>query len=817
MTAVQFWWLWVGALGAGMVSAQAPTGPVVSPRGVVNAFTQQPAPSVAAPGGIIHVNGLNLGPPGGVKAAGTSLPTQLGDLPVEVLLNGKPIPLFSADPERIVAQVPWEAEAGLAQVVVRRGGNESKPARVPINALAPSLRSSGDDGYGEVAGRLSGQVLTVSAFGLGPTQPRINSGEPGPEDPPARPRLAVEAFVGGLPARVTAALSKDRVGEFDLRIQVPAGAQSGDVITVLAGNRTSGMRPANRTTYQRLGAAELQFMRSPEGAPEFRALISSDLRGNFLIASGARQEDGCYPSYLFDAAQKKVTKIEECLTAAARNAALPVVAATEGAALAALVGPPAGDPQTGITSKVLLFHPAKDPMRVELEAAVSELRAVAGGDFEAVAPGTPPRRFAIDSETGEVQSAAVAAGAGIASLPGAVALKIDLGDGITHVLGAVGLPQNLFAVIAGDDANHPTKAKVALLNAKGEVQGSRDFPNGWVPLVAPLPPAAAAGLPGAAALTGLRRLSINLDQEEGVFYVLVRRSDNSNHALAVFAATDTPAKLVNLPEGWFVAACSPSIPLYNLELSRKLAFLGSNVAEPEFKDPCPGIGFLLLDLETQTVTAVPLPGQGQFDTDAAASGDVNDYIYGSNTDPARRNTADTLFVLDSVTASAFRVDLLAGVTTFAGLRPVPAMNALIASAMNRQVGDAGLVVFDLDRAEARVLPVPEGFATVNLVEVFTTTRKLVARGIKATGSQYLIYDLLTGDLLMPENPPGVASVGGPPPRAAQQPAQPPGGGSPAQPQAPQIQQRANAKANTVAGFAYSSEGKQLGVVVLRVP
>jgi len=418
----------------------------------------------------------------------------------------------------------------------------------------------------------------------------------------------------------------------------------------------------------------------------------------------------------------------------------------------------------------------------------------------------------------------VAGGGGV---PAAVPGKLDLGDGVTQVLALLVLPPNQIVVIAGDDADQPRKAKIAVLNAKGEVLAAKDFPEGWVPLVAPLPPRAGvqpAVQPAVAVAAGLRRLSVNLDQEKGVFYVLVRSVDNSKHALAAFASVEAPPKLLNLPEGWFVAACSSSIPLYNLELPRKLAYLGSNLAETELKDPCPGIGFLLLDLETQKITAVPLPGQGQFDADGAASGDVNDYVFGSNTDPERRNTADTLFVLDSVTASAFRMDLPAGVTTFAAPRPAPAMNALIAQAMNRTAGDAGLVVFDLERAEARVLPVPEGFAVINLLEVFTTTRKLVARGIKggaAPGTQYLIYDLLTGDLLMPPNPEGVASVGGPAPRAGQAAGgggqQLPGGGTPAQPQTPSIQQRPNAKANTVTGFAYSGEGKQLGVVVLRVP
>ncbi|MBM3748450.1 MAG: hypothetical protein FJW34_21940, partial [Acidobacteria bacterium] len=513
-------------LCAGTVCAQAPTGPVISPRGVINAFTQQPAPSTAPQGGIIHILGLNLGPPGGVKSTGAPLPVQLGDPPIEVLINGKQAPLLSAQPERIVAQIPWEADPGLAQVVVRRGGIESKPARVIINALAPSVRTEAGAGFGEVFGQLKGEALTFTGFGLGPTQPRVATGEAAPEDPPTRPRLPVAAFVGGLPARAAAVLSKERVGEFDIRIQVPAGAQPGDILTLTAGNSSTGVRSANRATYQKLSAAELQYVPAPTGAPEFRSLVTSDLRGSFVIASAARQENGCYPSFVFDLARRRADKIEECLTTPARNAATPVVAGTDGSALAALAGPPVAEPPAGISSKVMLFSPVRDAMTVELEAAASNLVSAPGGDFEAVLPGTPPQRVLIDSETGETQVAAPAAGGG--TQPAQInlaALKIDLGDGLTHVLGLAGLPQNQFAVIVADDADNPKKAKIAVLNPRGEVLGTVDFPDGWAPLVAPPPPQRPAAQAGGAAV-GLRRISVNFDPQKGVFYVLVRTPDN---------------------------------------------------------------------------------------------------------------------------------------------------------------------------------------------------------------------------------------------------------------------------------------------------
>src|SRR5260370_2682375 len=99
------------------------------------------------------------------------------------------------------------------------------------------------------------------------------------------------------------------------------------------------------------------------------------------------------------------------------------------------------------------------------------------------------------------------------------------------------------------------------------------------------------------------------------------------------------------------------------------------------------------------------------------------------------------------------------------------MGIAIGGGRNRVADDGGFVIFDIGQAATRVLPVPDGFATAQLVAVYPTTRKLLGRGVNTgdTGSQYLIYDLITGDLQMPPNPDGVAFVGAAP---AQTPAGP---------------------------------------------
>ena len=124
-------------------------------------------------------------------------------------------------------------------------------------------------------------------------------------------------------------------------------------------------------------------------------------------------------------------------------------------------------------------------------------------------------------------------------------------------------------------------------------------------------------------------------------------------------------------------------------------------------------------------------------------------------------------------------------------------------------GDAGLVIFDLERTESRLLSTPEGFATINFIGLLPTQRKLVARGIKTgnTGSQLLIYNLDTRDLEVIANPDGVAWAGSPPAQNVP--------GAPQQ-QAINVPIRVNQKASTIEAITYAADRKQVGAIVVRV-
>lgn len=765
---------------------------MIDPRGVRNALTQEPAPARVGLGGLMQIEGPRLGPLEPVTAAAALWPLELGG--VKVFVNNRPAAIYSAKPGLVIAQAPPDAPTGLADVVVEQNGQRSRPARVYLDERRPSVKTENGRGWGRPASPQAGTALTLTASGLGATDPALGAGEAGT----AKPKANVAVFVGGIPAEASAAASATRPGEFEIRVQAPAGARPGDVISVLVERMA-----ANRTVYRSLAAPEVQFLALPEGAPELRFLTDTDLNGNFLMATGARDDAGCYPAVTFDFGVGRAANVEGCLTAPTKDAASPLVAPAEGAAIGALAGPPQGEAPQPVSSELRIFSPGREPMAVSLPAPASQLAAAGGGDFTAVMPGSPPKAVTVDGLTGEVTEgrAGAGAGGGAGAIPAGLQVEID---GLATVLAFTQINQGRVAVIVGDSASEPTRAKMAVVMlGSGEVVVSKDFPEGWLPLMGAQNPARPAGAPAQQA-----RVSATYDAARRVWYALARTADNARHGFAAFTFDSAGPKALAFPDGWFAATCTPNVRIFNLELSRRAALVGTTTPETSFKQLCPATGFLALDLVNQTVTAAALPVNAQLNSGSA--GEINDYVYATDIDPSRRGQiADTLFVLDGVTASPFTLSLPPGVDGFQGLRPVPELSALVGAAASRTAGDQGLIVFKLDEGAITVLPVPEGFNTVVELGVFLPTRKVVARAVRQRASQLVVYGLEDGSLTVVPNPDGVAAAGPVPAAAAG------GGGTGAANLARLLSP--NAKANTVAGVAYDAEGNQKGVMVVRIP
>jgi uncharacterized protein (TIGR03437 family) len=819
---------------------QIPTAPVVPPRGVVNAFSLQPAPSTLAPGGILYVQGLNLGPAAGWKAEGLPLPTRFGEPATEVLINNRPAPLFEATPSRITAQVPYETPNGLVTLVVRRGTQQSRPVRFQVNALAPALLSANGLGYGGAADSGSASTLKLRASSLGLLTPALPNGEAAPEDSSAQPRQNIYALLGGLPAAATVRASRSVPGEFDIEVSVPEGAQPGEALLLVAGNAN-----ANPLTWQGpKKMADLLYLPLPSGVSDIRSLRSSDTRATYIVANGPRSAEGCYPSYVFDLAAAKVRPVEGCLTASARQAVTPFSNGLNGPTFAAFEGPfagnVAGQAVLPVSDRVRVFQPlTESEILAKLPAPASTIGNGEAGDFTAVIAaeaGQPAKVLRIDSLSGAVEEApaggAGGAGAGgggagpggAGGIAGANLLQrfttIDLGDGINKLLSAPTALVNQILIVAGDSLDAPAKARLAVLNNQGDIVAQRNFPEGWLPLAAPGNPQAVAP-PGGGALppgagNALRfPTPIYADPGTRNTYVPARNSQGQ-HALVLFPANGESSPIA-LPEGWVFTSCTANLPVFVINLANQIALAGSKNEDRDFKNPCPSDGFVTLDLASRQLRAVPLPGAGQLNL-SAATVDINDYLLGTNTDPARRNTSDTIYVFDGVNASAYRLDLPAGVSNFSGLNPQPNLNLAIAQANNRAVGDAGIVLFDLERSESRLLPTPEGFSNIQFLGIYPAIRKLAARGILANnaGAQILVYDLDNGDLQILPNPDGNAWFGTPIQAAA--PGQPGGGGQGGGPGQAQVNLpiRANLKAHSVDGMIYDSARQAKGIAVVRI-
>lgn len=770
--------------GAILAQGQPPSNPIVAVRGVTNFFTQQPAPALVAPGSLVQITGLNLGPQTAVVATALPWPTTVGD--VSVTIDGKPAPLFSVASDTILAEMPSGTAIGLVDVVVTRTAGSSTPARVNVAAIAPAIRTAKDAGYGSPKGTITAQSIGMSVNGLGPANPRIPDGDVAPSGAPAVPVAVMTAFVGGLPAKLKTAASTTVPGQYDVVITVPTGARAGDIITLMANKQV-----ANFTVYSPVAAARVEYVPLPSDAPVIASLVSSGLNGSFLTALGARGTDGCYAAATLDMSAKTYTALPDCLTSTAAGVAA-AVSPIDSDTVAGLIGPPTGDAKSGISRAAKIYSLGNDPVAVTLPSPAASLTASTTG-FTSTLPGTPTLLATIDPLTGKVTTAPIAtAAAGTA----AVAISVD---GLTNVLASTSLGQGRTAVIVADDPLKPVSVEFAIVDVKGAAQLTKTFPAGWRPLLTAVAPARTGGT-----ITP-PHASVVLDATAKLYYVLARATDASKDAFVAFALVDQDPTFVNFPGGWFATSCTSDIRLFSVNLVRQVAMAGSQVAESAYKTACPGAGFLVFDLAKQTVTTATLPDQGQLrvpsvktDTSMAV---LNDYVFGVRLDPTRATVSDTIYALDGSNGSVFELALPAGISGFtdASVQQIPALDALIVQTINKTAGDNGFVLFDLDAQKVTNLPVPDGFDTLAFLNDGTTvccmsTRKLVARAVTTGQSSVVVYDLVTGDLAVVANPAGVTSVGA----------------------AAGTLVSANSRANTVYAVAFRGN-KQAGIIVIRLP
>ena len=217
--------------------------PVTSGAAIVNLGNPQ---SGIAPGSLISIYGSGLS--GAAAAASfTPLPASLSN--VTVTVNGLIAPLLYVSPSQINAQVPFEAPAGLASVVVSVGGVAGVPAVFPLSAIDPGVWtmpgtsrtlavSAADGSIGMPVA--PGTYVTVYLTGQGALSSPIPTGGPAPANPLVVPAAAVEATVGGVAASdIATAMAPGLVGVLQVNLQVPPVAAGDQPLVIKVGGVAS--------------------------------------------------------------------------------------------------------------------------------------------------------------------------------------------------------------------------------------------------------------------------------------------------------------------------------------------------------------------------------------------------------------------------------------------------------------------------------------------------------------------------------------------------------------------------------------------------
>jgi uncharacterized protein (TIGR03437 family) len=188
----------------------------------------------------------------------------------EVLVNGVAAPMYFSSYSQIAFQVPMETALGTAQVQVERDNLAGNIVSVQVVDRVPRLLLAGGTSFGAIQnakdlsypapvgifgpGAVShpaqvGDVLTIYAIGLGPTNPAVGTNVPAPGAEPlarlttcpaSQPCVApVVNFGSGIFGTIVATpsyagLSPGSVGLYQVNVAIPAGVPTGTVtVTVV--------------------------------------------------------------------------------------------------------------------------------------------------------------------------------------------------------------------------------------------------------------------------------------------------------------------------------------------------------------------------------------------------------------------------------------------------------------------------------------------------------------------------------------------------------------------------------------------------------
>ncbi|MFN0166083.1 MAG: choice-of-anchor Q domain-containing protein [Bryobacteraceae bacterium] len=231
----------IGAFEFGSTTTPPPPSgqrPQISANGIADVFSG--LGFSFAPGQLVSIFGLNLGPMDGIAtqfdSATNRLPTRVAG--TSVTWAGIAAPLLYVSSGQINVQVPYEA-AGLTQadVVVTAGGASSEARRVAMQPTRPNLFPRAFHADFSFIERQSpataGEIIVLFATGQGLTVPRsVTGATPGSVLPV--PEASVEVTIGGVSAEVLfRGQTPGTAGLMQLNLRVPSGVAGESVAVAL--------------------------------------------------------------------------------------------------------------------------------------------------------------------------------------------------------------------------------------------------------------------------------------------------------------------------------------------------------------------------------------------------------------------------------------------------------------------------------------------------------------------------------------------------------------------------------------------------------
>ena len=215
------------------VLLQAPqlsgSGVYINPIGVLNAGSSAPFTASLAPGELVSLYGSNLA---STTAQDGNLPTTLGG--VQMMVNGRPAPLYFVSPGQINAVIPIATTESIASIQVF---NNNVPSNIVTNFVGltqpgvfnstlaiPAIQHADYTMVTPANPVQIGETLLVYLTGLGDLTVSGNTVNP------------ITAYIDGLQATVAFAGSQSTVGGgYQMNVTVPSGVTAGNVYLDISG------------------------------------------------------------------------------------------------------------------------------------------------------------------------------------------------------------------------------------------------------------------------------------------------------------------------------------------------------------------------------------------------------------------------------------------------------------------------------------------------------------------------------------------------------------------------------------------------------